>query len=241
MAGIRNFTKCISRIMCMDIKAILFDLDNTLIDFLTFKKETARAAAAAMVKRGLPATEMEAYGKIFSVYDEKGIEYQKTFYDVISPFNLEINLAERIQQAAILAYLKKKFEVLRPYPMVKPVLAKLRKNHRLGIVTDAPRNKAWQRLVLTGLEEEFDFIITHHDTLEEKPHPSPFNLALKKLNLLAPACLYVGDNPEKDLKGAARIGMNTCWARYGSLRKKSDYGSDFVIDSFEQLLEIVKQ
>ena len=62
------------------IKAVLFDLDNTLLDFLTFKKETAKAAATAMLKRGLPATEVQVYGKIFSVYDEKGIEYQKTFY-----------------------------------------------------------------------------------------------------------------------------------------------------------------
>jgi len=34
-------------------KAILFDLDNTLIDFLTFKKETAKAAAKAIIKQGM--------------------------------------------------------------------------------------------------------------------------------------------------------------------------------------------
>ncbi len=220
------------------IKAILFDLDNTLIDFLTFKKETAKAAAKAMKEQGLPLDEIKAYGRIFSIYDEKGIEYQKTFYDVIKPFDLEINTAERIQQAAILAYLKKKFEVLRPYPMVKPVLAKLRKNHKLGIVTDAPRNKAWQRLVLTGLENEFDLVITHQDTMEVKPHPSPFYLALQRLNILAPACLFVGDNPEKDIRGAKEIGMLTCWARYGSMKKDSD--ADFVIDSFAELPEKLK-
>ena len=88
------------------IKAVLFDLDNTLIDFLTFKKETAKAAASAMVRQGLPTDEIRAFGMIFSVYDEKGIEYQKTFHDVIKPFDLEINSAERIQQAAIIAYLK---------------------------------------------------------------------------------------------------------------------------------------
>ncbi len=225
----------------MNVKAILFDLDNTLIDFLTFKKETAKAAAAAMVKHGLPVTEIQAYGKIFSVYDEKGIEYQKTFYEVIRPFNLEVNTAERIQQAAILAYLKKKFEVLRPYPMVKPTLAKLRKNRRLGIVTDAPRNKTWQRLVLTGLEGEFDFVITHDDTLEKKPHNSPFYLALQKLNLLAPACLFVGDNPERDIKGAKEMGMQTCWAKYGSLRKTSETKADFEIERFEDLLKVLKR
>lgn len=221
------------------IRAIIFDLDNTLIDFLTFKKETAKAAAKAMVGQGLPIDEITAYGKIFSVYDEKGIEYQKTFHDVIKPFGLEVNKAERIQQAAILAYLKRKFEVLKPYPMVKPVLGKLRKSYKLVIVTDAPRNKTWQRLVLTGLEDQFDYIITHDDTNEKKPGPSPFYLALEKLSLLAPACLFVGDNPDRDIKGAKELGMATCWAKYGSLRKESD--ADIEIDSIAELPEKVKK
>jgi putative hydrolase of the HAD superfamily len=215
------------------IRALIFDLDNTLIDFLTFKKETAKAAARAMIKQGLPSDEITAYGKIFSVYDEKGIEYQKTFGDVIRPFRLDINDAERIQQAAILAYLRTKFDVLRPYPMVKPVLEKLRQRYKLAVVTDAPRNKAWQRLVLTGLEREFDFVITKDDTMKEKPHPSPFYLAMKKLNMLAPACLFVGDNPERDIKGAKELGMMTCWARYGSMRRESE--ADIEIGSISEL------
>ncbi len=215
------------------IRAVIFDLDNTLIDFLTFKKETAKAAARAMVKMGLPTDEITAYGKIFSVYDEKGIEYQKTFGDVIRPFNLEINQAEMIQQAAILAYLKRKFDVLRPYPLVKPTLERLRQKYKLAVVTDAPRNKAWQRLVLTGLEKEFHFVITKDDTMQEKPHPSPFYLAMKKLNMLAPACLFVGDNPERDIRGAKELGMMTCWAKYGSMRRDSE--ADMEIESIAEL------
>jgi putative hydrolase of the HAD superfamily len=215
------------------IRAVIFDLDNTLIDFLTFKKETAKAAARAMVKMGLPTDEITAYGKIFSVYDEKGIEYQKTFGDVIRPFDLEINEAEMIQQAAILAYLRRKFDVLRPYPLVKPTLEKLRQKYKLAVVTDAPRNKAWQRLVLTGLEKEFHFVITKDDTLQEKPHPSPFYLAMKKLNMLAPACLFVGDNPDRDIKGAKELGMMTCWAKYGSMRRESE--ADIEIESISEL------
>ncbi|MEW6748850.1 MAG: HAD-IA family hydrolase [Candidatus Micrarchaeota archaeon] len=220
-------------------KAILFDLDNTLINFLEFKVETAKAAAKAMVQNGLPATESEAYGKIFTIYDEKGIEYQKTFHDVIAPYGLEINKAERIQQAAILAYLQKKFEVLRPYPSVKPVLAKIRLKHKLAIVTDAPRNKAWQRLILTGLADYFDLVITHDDTLFFKPNPTPFNLALKQLNMLPPACLFVGDNPDRDMKGAQQTGMATCLAKYGWLNKKSDIKPDYEIDSIEELLKVL--
>jgi len=221
------------------LKSVLFDLDNTLIDFLTFKKETAKAAAKAMIKQGLPATEIEVYGKIFSVYDEKGIEYQKTFYEVVKQYDLEINLAEKIQQAGIIAYQQKKYQVLRPYPLVKPTLKKLReKGLKLGIISDAPRNKAWQRLVLTGLEKEFDFVITHSDTQEFKPHPSAFTLALKKLGVLPDAVLFVGDNPVRDIKGAKTVGMKTCLARYGQVFK-GKVDSDFEIERFEDLLKVI--
>ena len=221
------------------LKAILFDLDNTLINFLHFKMETAKAAAAAMVKHGLPATEIQAYGKIFSVYEKKGIEYQKTFYDVVKQYDLEINQAEKIQQAAILAYLRKKFEVLQPYPIVRPTLTRLSGKYKLGIVTDAPRNKAWQRLILAGLNEHFDFVITHDDTMEKKPHPSVFRLALGKLGVLPEAVLFVGDNTERDIKGAKEAGMRTCLARYGMTGRKQETKADYEIERFEDLLKVV--
>ncbi len=221
-------------------KAVLFDLDNTLIDFLTFKKETAKAAAKAMVKQGLPASEVDAYGQIFKVYDEKGIEYQKTFFEVVKQYELDVNLAERIQQAGILAYLQKKFEVLKPYPAVKPTLQKLKqKGLKLAIVSDAPRNKAWQRLILTGLENEFQVVVTHSDTLEFKPHPNPFQLALAKLELLAPACLFVGDNPKRDVKGAKQVGMHTCLAKYGGWQQDENK-ADYEINGIEELLKVVE-
>lgn len=221
------------------ITAILFDLDNTLINFLEFKIETAKAAAKAMVANGLPATEVEAYGKIFTVYDEKGIEYQKTFYEVVKQYGLDIDRAERIQQAAILAYLQKKFEVLRTYPIVKPTLSKLKDRFKLGIVTDAPRNKAWQRLILTGLGDYFDVVITLDDTQTMKPGPGPFNLALERLNLRPEECLFVGDNPDRDIKGAKELGMKTCLAKYGWGGKRTDVRADREIARFEDILKVV--
>jgi putative hydrolase of the HAD superfamily len=194
-----------------------------------------------MVKHGLPATEIQAYGKIFSVYDEKGIEYQKTFYEVVKQYDLEINQAERIQQAGILAYLEKKFHVLSPYPIVRPTLTRLGGKYKLGIVTDAPRNKAWQRLVLTGLYDQFDFVITHDDTMEKKPHPSIFNLALVKLGVLPEAVLFVGDNSERDIKGAKDAGMITCLAKYGAVGKRYEPKADYEIERFEDLLKVLER
>jgi putative hydrolase of the HAD superfamily len=222
------------------VKAILFDLDNTLLDFMYFKKETARAAARAMVKQGFPATEKEVYNRIFQVYDKKGIEYQKTFYEVVHPYHLEINKAEKIQHIGIIAYMRRKSQVLKPYPGVVKILAKLRKKgFKLGIVSDAPRNKVWDRLIMSGLEDKFDVVVSVSDTLRFKPHPSSFKLALKKLKLNPEEVLFVGDNPARDIKGAKKLGMKTCFAKYGNItgiKGKSDYE----INKFEDLLKVMK-
>ena len=59
---------------------ILIDLDGTLIDFVSMKKRTARAAARAMCANGLKAKENDVYKRIFEVYDEHG--YGWKFRDV---------------------------------------------------------------------------------------------------------------------------------------------------------------
>ena len=72
-----------------------------------------------------------------------------------------------------------------------------------------------------------------------KTHPTPFYLALQKLNLLAPACLFVGDNPERDIKGAEEIGMKTCLAKYGLWNKQNEVRADYDIEKFEDLIGVV--
>jgi putative hydrolase of the HAD superfamily len=223
------------------IKGILFDMDNTLLDFMYYKRETAKATAKAMVKKGLPAKEKEIYNRIFQIYEEKGIEYQKTCYDVVKPYNLEINLAEKIQHAGIIAYIKKKYEIIKPYNGVKRTLNKLKKMKlKLGIVSDAPRNKIWDRLILSGLEDEFEIIVSHSDTLNFKPHPSSFQLALSKIKLKPREVIFVGDNPGRDIKGAKELGMKTCLAKYGQEFKGKDK-ADYELEKFEDLLKIIKK
>ena len=223
----------------MSLKAILFDLDNTLIDFMHFKKETAKAAAKAMVQKGLPATESKIYKRIFEIYDEYGIEYQKTFYQVIQPYNLEVGKAERIQQAAIITYLKRKFEVLRTYPSVIPILKRLKKKYKLAIVTDAPRNKAWQRLVLCGLDDIFAVVVTTDDAGQKKPHRAPFEMALKKLKIKPSEALFIGDNVDRDMLGAKQLGMKTCLAEYGVERKiTKKVKIDYKLKKFRDILKV---
>jgi len=226
----------------MKLSALAFDLDNTLINFMLFKRKTAAAAASAMVENGLPLSKEEAEERIFEIYSRKGIEYQKTFYDLISPFHLPLNKAERIQQAGILAYLKTKFAVLHPYPDVPQTLLELRSKYHLAVVTDAPRNKAWQRLLLTNLAGYFDTVITFHDTNASKPAAEPFQKLLSSLALEPSQILFTGDNAARDIKGAKAAGMRACLAKYGAIiGMDSTVTPDFEIERFSELLEIIKK
>ena len=126
--------------------------------------------------------------------------------------------------------------------MVKPALASMRSlGLRLAVVTDAPRNKAWQRLIITGLEKEFELVITHDDTMQRKPHPSPFRLALARLSLEPSECLFVGDNPERDIAGAKEVGLLTCLAAYGAWNRKAEPKADFELMRFEDIVPLVKR
>jgi len=224
----------------MQFKAVLFDLDNTLLDFWSFKQKAARAAAKAMVRKGLPEEEDKIYKRIFQVYDEYGVEYKKTFYEVIHPYNLELSQAERIQQAAILAYLQTKFKVLKPYPGVKPTLKKLKKQLKIGIVTDAPRNKAWMRLVVSGLDGLFETVVTTDDTKVKKPHRAPFESALRRLNIKPEETLFVGDNNDRDMLGAKNLGMKVCMAKYGEkIPRTKKVKLDYEIKNFKELEKIL--
>ncbi|MFH0836443.1 MAG: HAD-IA family hydrolase [Candidatus Micrarchaeota archaeon] len=226
------------------IKAIAFDVDNTLLDFDTFKKETAKAAARALVKAGLKDKPSRVAKKIFEIYDEYGIEYQKTFSSLLwHKYKIrDFNEFERLQHTAILAYQKKKFQVLKPYPKVKSTLKRLKNaGVRLCVVSDAPRNKAWQRLVLTGLAGFFELVVSFDDTKQAKPHSMPFEKLLNELKLPACDVLMVGDNPERDVKGAKALGMKTALAGYGwVLHKNSKVKPDFVLKSFGELPALVR-
>ena len=61
------------------VKLIIFDLDNTLTDFMRMKDESIVAAIRSMIDAGLDFPEERINEEIYRIYDEEGIEYQKVF------------------------------------------------------------------------------------------------------------------------------------------------------------------
>jgi len=76
------------------IKAVVFDLDNTLMDFMTLKDNAIRAAVKAMIDSGLDMDPGDAYDSLYSIYEEKGIEYQNVKNRLENPLKRRSGIQE---------------------------------------------------------------------------------------------------------------------------------------------------
>ncbi|MBT4554517.1 MAG: hypothetical protein HOC41_02385, partial [Candidatus Marinimicrobia bacterium] len=61
------------------IKGVIFDLDNTLLDFMKMKELAVKAAIRSMIEAGLLVDEELSYNEIISIYEQFGWENQKVF------------------------------------------------------------------------------------------------------------------------------------------------------------------
>ncbi len=222
------------------LKGVLFDLDNTLIDFMKMKRISCEAAISAMIDSGLEMNKDKAYKLLFKLYGEHGIEHQHIFQLFLQKATGHVDYQTLAN--AVTAYRKVQVGFQEPFPHVRPTLIALRERGlKLGVVSDAPRLKAWLRLAEMNLTHFFDVVITVDDTGHPKPHRKPFEAALKRLKLKPAEVLYVGDNPTKDIKGAKKVGLRTALAEYGRLFPHKGVKPDHVLRRVDSLLRIVDQ
>jgi len=222
------------------IKAIVFDLDNTLIDFYNFKNKCVSAAMDEMISAGLKVDRKNADKVIWDIHRQYGMEYKHMFQEFLRRVLGKIDY--RLLSHALKAYRKAREDLLIPYPEVLNTLIKLKKKYKLAVISDAPKIKAWMRLVAINADNIFDKVITFDDTKEKKPSPAPFKAAVKKLGLNPEEILMVGDSIHRDMQGAKKIGMKTCLALYGRTLKpkKNPLGVDFMARRFSDILRVAQ-
>ena len=222
------------------IKAVLFDVDNTLIDFMKMKRECCKAAIEAMISAGLKMSEKDALKLLYELYEIHGIESQRIFQQ----FTKKIYGKENYKLIAhgVIAYRKMRESYLVPYPKVIPTLLELdRRGYKLAIVSDAPVMEAWMRLTSLKLDDFFDVIVTMADARKQKTSPAPFKVALRRLGIKAEEAIMIGDRISRDVDTAKKLGLHTVYARYGDenppLEGKS--GADFEISNISEILDVV--
>jgi putative hydrolase of the HAD superfamily len=220
------------------IKAVIFDLDNTLVDFMAMKRKAVDAAVNAMIDAGLNLRPDEAHARIDRIYKERGIEFQNVFDQLLYDIFQKVDF--KILSAGIIAYRRAREAALVPYPHVYlTLMSLLKKGLLLAVVTDAPAREAWLRLCYLSFHHIFHAVVTFDDTGVRKPNPEPFKKALELLHVPPAESLMVGDWAERDMVGAANIGMKTVFARYGDTFGTVDTHADYEVSDVKELLRIV--
>ncbi len=222
------------------IKAVIFDLDNTLVDFMKMKGEAIDAAIRAMIDAGLELSYDEVKRRIDAIYKEKGIEFQYVFDSLLSDIFDKVNY--KILSAGVVAYRRAREAALVPYPHVYITLYELIKmGMKLAVISDAPAREAWLRLTYLNMHHIFDVVVTFEDTKKRKPHPAPFMLALSRLKVKPGEALMVGDWAERDIMGAREVGMKTVFARYGDTFNTEISGSDYEANDIQELIGFIER
>ncbi|MEE2876675.1 MAG: HAD-IA family hydrolase [Candidatus Neomarinimicrobiota bacterium] len=221
------------------INAIIFDLDNTLLDFMNMKRQAITAAVDGMVEAGLNIDTSEAYDSIMVLYESGGWENQEIFNDFLESTTGEVN--HKFLAAGIVAYRRARDAALTLYPGVQKTLITLSKmGLKLAIVSDAPRREAWLRICYLNLHHFFDLVLTFDDVGERKPSPKGFEMALSEFGLISEKVLMVGDWPERDMEGAHQLGIRTIFAKYGDTFGTVESGADWEVEDIFEIVSIVK-
>lgn len=220
------------------IRAIVFDLDNTLTDFMRMKEAAIQAAMDGMIDAGFKIPREELRLRIDAIYKERGLEFQQVFDELLAQELGQID--PKILASGIVAYRRARESTLVLYPHVHMTLLELvKRGIRLGVVSDAPRMQVWMRLCALSLQHLFDAVVTFDDTQERKPSPAPFREVLKRLGVAPAESLMVGDWAERDVVGGRGLGMRTVFARYGDTFGTQESGADYDVDDIWQLVSIV--
>ncbi|MBA4267295.1 MAG: phosphoglycolate phosphatase [Comamonadaceae bacterium] len=189
------------------IRAVLFDLDGTLIDSAP---DLGAAADLMRTRRGLPSLPVERY-RPFAGSGARGmlrVALER------APGDADY---EDLKVEFLALYESCMFERTRPFPEAAELLdALVEKGLRWGVVTNKAERFAKPLTASMAMFAGAGAIVGGDTTPFSKPHPEPLLEAARRLSLQPHQCMYVGDD-ERDILAGKAAGMHTVAAMYGYL------------------------
>jgi putative hydrolase of the HAD superfamily len=243
----------------MDIQAIAFDVNGTLVEIQTEDdmEQCFRAAGHFLTYQGIDLRRNE----VRDLYFQKMKEQQKSSpepypeFDGVgiwraiveehqSDFTRALPPEKRAQMPLFLAEMYRGISRrrLRLYPFVRDTLDTLRERFPLGVVTDAQSAYARAELQQVGILEYFHPIIVSGDYGFRKPDHRLFQAALEGMGVDAAHTLFVGNDMHRDIYGAREAGMITVMFDSDQGTKVHlDCVPDYTITDYRELIEIIDQ
>lgn len=216
--------------MLRHIKAVLFDLDGTLIDSAT---DLGRAADKMRTDRGMPSFS-DAHYRPLAGAGARGM--------LALAFNVTPDAAEfeALREEFFANYLACMFDHTAAFAQVPQLLQNLEAcGLPWGVVTNKAARFTQPLVQRMALFERCAVVVSGDTTPHAKPHPAPLLEAARRLDINAHDCLYVGDD-ERDIVAGRAAGMQTVAALYGYLganARVSDWQADAAINSPAELLQ----
>ncbi len=240
------------------LRAVLFDMDNTLFDFVAAKLAACREILAYLEKVNRREREEGGERKGGGKEAKAGAEGElfRYFLRGIHGFEDYENIRDYMQEKNLFTppayskcceiYEKEKLENLELYPGVRATFDELDKlDLKLAVITDADSAHARARLEKVGLLDSFELMVAADMTGRKKPDPEPFLLALRNLGVKPGETLVVGDNLMRDIAPARKLGLHTAYAAYGDWKEwrkpgETSQAFDFRLNAFPELLHYIR-
>ena len=196
------------------LRAIFFDIDDTLYDSTTLARMARMNSICAMIDAGLKERdEAKLYSLLQNIIKKFGSNYPKHYDELLKELGMPWN--PKIIAAGVVAYEHTKFGYLKPFPGVVPTLIELKQRFKLGVISNGLAVKQWEKLINLSLHHFFDVVVTSEEVGYEKPDRRIFEAAVEKLGVAGEECVMVGDRLDTDIRGGNLAGMRTVWVRRG--------------------------
>lgn len=221
------------------IKAVVFDLDDTLISEKEYIKSGYRHIAEVVSQR-FNFNKDQVYIDLFQLFKKSP---HNVFNRLYEKYNIEYSKDMIID---LLNEYRGHFPNIEFYDDVLPCLNELKRlGVKIGIITDGYAIAQRQKLIAVEADKYFDEIIVTDELGREywKPHPKAFQIIKERFEVSFDEMVYVGDNPEKDFYISTIYPIKTIRILRDGVHKDKEYLSGIIeyrsIDSLDEIVKVV--
>lgn len=237
----------------MDVRALLFDVNGTLIDIETdeWMEQCYRAIAHYLTYQGINLHRGEVRDMYFQIMKEQFAASAEKFpeFDAVGVWREVLRRcgtdytrslpAETLEQMPLfLSQMQRGISRKRlvAFPQVQEILAQLKACYRLGVVSDAQSAYGLPELRTVGLAEYFECVIISGDYGYRKPDLRLYQAALTALQVRPEQAIFVGNDRYRDILGARQAGMKTIlFCPNGTSGGSTDTEPDYLLYQYADL------
>lgn len=230
------------------IKAILFDIDDTLYD-----RNLAQGMILERIVKKLPQVfQSLPMDRVLSAFFDSDRVATDAFNagapseglrDARSRHFLRLlGVKEDAADTITEIYVREYPDIDAPVEGAIPLVMESSRRFKIGVISNGFPDVQYRKLDTLGLRKAFTCIVLSEEIGIRKPDPRIFRQAAGLLGVPCPACLYVGDSYNSDIVGAKAAEMTTCWlCRDEAFPENAVIHTDYVVNTLEKLKHIVER